>query len=256
MEQTAILITGAAHSGTRLLTRMLGTHSDISLPSEILNYVGEFYPWHTYFVNTMDKTPLHSENYNFDFEEMKFILDSYMAHIDKKKPYFIIKMPYYPLNCLDFLIEYFENRIYILYSERKKEKIIKSFENRAEDILYFSDTNSHIRQIKKLNLQLRKEYISKPIAKEIFSHIIDETLRKKETWNKNNDNFNIIDVDIENLAKSQTYFENLLKKIKIEPKNTEDSYKVLDKKRLSVNFLVKIKYFIKRKVYKIKYKYL
>ena len=256
MEQTAILITGAAHSGTRLLTRMLAKHIDISLPNEILNYVGEFYPWHTHFVKTMDKTPLHSDSYSFDFKEMKFVLDSYMTHIDKKKPYFIIKMPYYPLNCLEFLIEYFENRIYILYSERKKEKIIKSFENRAEDILYFSNPDSHLRQIKKLDLELRKEYISKPIAREIFAHIIDETYRKKENWNKNNNNYQIIEVDIEQLAKSPSYFEALLKKIDIEAKNTDESYNVLDKKRLFGNFFVKIKYFIKRRVYKIKYKYL
>ncbi len=256
MQQTAILITGAPHSGTRLLTNMIGKHPEVSLPEKILNPVGEFYPWHTFFVNALDKTPLYSEKYNFDFKEMKFILDRYLENLDSQKPYFIIKMPYYPLNCLDFLVEYFNDKIYILFTVRNKQKILKSFESRAVDQRYFKDPQAHLKQIKKLNIKLRKEYLSKPYAYEIISHLIDETLRKKEEWNNKNLKHQIIDVDIDKLAKKSDYFEKILSKIKLEPKNTQESYKILDKKRLSLNLKTKFKNFFKKRIYSLKYKHL
>jgi len=120
-KKTCILTSGSGHSATRLLVRMLSQHPDVYVPLSCLNQVCEFIPLHRFFIESMDQTPLSSEEYIINEKELKFILDSYMYNIDSSKPLFVLKQPYYPLNCLSFFVNYFEKNSFLIYSSTQEK---------------------------------------------------------------------------------------------------------------------------------------
>lgn len=241
MQHHTLLVTGAPHSGTRLLQNMLAKHSDIAVPSHILNKVGEFYPLHVYFMNMINATSLHNQDYYFDFEELAFILDSYMQEVDNTKPFAVLKMPYYPLNCLEFLHDYFNNRLTVLYTSRSVEKVVSSYSRRGAEVIFNKNPQEHIRQVKKLPVELRRKYLTEGNKNKLIQKIIEETEQKKTYWNQANPGKEIITVHASELAKSPDYFKQLLKDTGIPVKDMDEIYSVLNKDRLMVGTSVKIK---------------
>jgi hypothetical protein len=252
MKQKAILITGSPHSGTRLVLKMLSNHPDISVPNEILNFVGEFPPLHHYFISSVNHTPLYSADYNHDYEELKFILDSYMLKVDTNKPFVAIKMPFHPLTCLSHFYEYFGEDLQVLFTRRNREKIVTSYWRRAEDKRYFNNPESLKIQVKKLPVNKRKQALVDHDL--IFGGIVDESERLKEEWNKKYPEKSIVTLDTKMIASDREEFINILKQLDIEPKNMDEIYKELQKGRLSVGLKTKIKNNIWRTLVKLGYK--
>lgn len=231
MKQKALLVTGAPHAGTRLVQKMLGRQPQVSFPEALLNPVGEFQPLHQYFVQVMDRTPLHADTYAFDFDELRFLLDAYLQAADSRPPFVLIKMPYYPLNCLDFFYDYFDE-LQVVFAQRKTEHIISSFQRRGEDIRYFSNPAEHMRQIKKLPLIQRRYFLAHADAVAIFRAITETTTEKMNQWNQQHPDKEIVKVDTSQLARSPGYFGEILSQLGIHEANLNASYAELNKKRL------------------------
>ena len=244
-----IFITGMGHSGTRLMSQMFSKHPDISVPLCILNNVHEFTPAHEFFKYSMDKTPLNDQKYHIDFDELAFIMDAYMDKIDESKKFYIFKLPYYPLNCLDFFIKYFENNIVLLNVKRPKDKVINSFISKGEgEALYLSDAFEFYRQLKKLDLVGRKKHLVSRDPQEFFCDLYDYTESKVCEWNNENPSLKFMDIDIEKFASSKEYLAGFLADTNLSGDHLDEMRSVVDKGRLFVKFTGKVKRMLPRSV--------
>jgi hypothetical protein len=226
-------MTGMAHSGSRLLVQMFDKHPDVATGLPILTQQGEFLPLFEYFLRALDSTPLHSETYAIDRNELFFILDAFTAGVATSRPYCVIKQPYYPLNCLDIFLEYFEGNIRYVFIHRPVEKILQSFLNRHEDRLFF-ENNRHetIRQIKHLGLAERKHFLVNVVAEAIFRAQTAHCQQLRDLWNQTHPESAFITVDIEQVATSRGYLADLLDKLGLSTKPIGDMMGMVDEDRL------------------------
>jgi hypothetical protein len=228
-----ILITGPAHSGTRLLVQMLDKHPDVSAPMRYLTHVGEFRQLYFFFVRVMDATPLYSEEYVIDYDELRFIMDAYMQNIDHSKPFCVLKMPFYPLICLDWFINYFDGNLSLVYNSRPAEKIVRSFINKKQDQFYFHEHNDEIlRHIKKLPVERRKHYLATSDAPAFFHEYVLYGDQLRQQWNKEHPERQFIDVPIENVATSRDNIESFLQKLSLPISRVDDMLSLVDPARL------------------------
>lgn len=241
MKQKAILITGAPHSGTRLLVNMLARHAEVSVPLHILNPVGEFYPLHKYFVRMIDRTPLHYENYYFDFDELRFLLDSYIQEVEPGKSAMVIKMPYYPLNCLDFFYEYFQDNLKVVFTSRNPGKVYSSYSRRGADALFNRKPDEHVRQVKKLPIGMRKTFLTEPDKARLIKEIVRTTEEKKDSWNSRHQDEKIITIKASYIAQSSQSLQKLLHALELPVQDLEEMHSVVNQGRLMVGRSVKLK---------------
>lgn len=227
-----ILITGVGHSGTRLVTEMFAKHPDVSVPLSILNSVQKFTPLHRFFIRSMDLTPLSSSEYVIDEDELQFLLESYMLHIDKHSMCFAIKMPYYVLNCLDFFVDYFSGNCFLIWVTRPKDKIVRSYLRRGEDKLFFSNPDEFIRQIKKLDVESRKKYLTSKDPTGFFEELVDQCERKRWEWDQTHPSLRFLQIDIEELATDRGYACEVLQQLNLSHGPVDDMMSVVDEDRL------------------------
>jgi hypothetical protein len=227
----AILITGVGHSGTRLVVQMLARHPHVSAPSQILNAVQEYTPLHQFFIKSMDLTPISAEEYAIDASDLAFVLDSYMLAVDQSNECFVIKMPYYPLNCLEIFLDYFAGNISLVYTKRPKEKIVKSYLRRGQD-RYFWDPVEHIRQVKKLGLEDRKQYLAIKDPEGFFGDLVTHSEAKCSKWNQSNPQHRLIELDIEQFSTSRQYVSGILHQLGLSAEPIDEMLAVVNVDRL------------------------
>jgi hypothetical protein len=211
---------------------MFAKHPQVSVPIASLNSVQEFYPLHGLFIKFMDATPLHSETYAIDEDELRLMLDAYMLNIDQSKSNFLLKLPYYPLNCLDFFVDYFEGNITLLFPRRPIEKVVQSFVRRGEDKKFFDDPHEFIRQVKKLEVERRKEFLASKDAEGFFREMGRYCDDKRREWDMKHPENQFIEIDVEQVASSRDYLTALLHKLNLSTDCVDDMLSVVDQERL------------------------
>jgi len=226
-----ILVTGVGHSGTRLVVQMFTKHTDVSVPVSMLNAVQEYEPLHRFFIEAMDVTPISADKYVIDRNDLTFILDSYVSGIDISKKYFVIKMPYYPLNCLEMFVDYFNGNVSLVYVDRPKEKIVKSYLRRGED-RYFSSPVERIRQVKKLGLEGRKRYLASGDVVSFFDELVVHSATKRRRWDQDNPDHTFIQVDIEQFSTSREYLGGVLQELGLSRDPIDEMLSVVNASRL------------------------
>lgn len=228
-----ILVTGAPHAGTRLMVDMLSQHPDIDIAAHALTPTKESRALHRFFVRTMWETPVYDENYHLDETELRFIMDAYLTQFDHTKPYIVIKSPYYPLNCLDFFVSYFEGRIKFVFTHRAAEKVVKSFVKRGEDKLYFEQSSEELfTQVKKLPVDRRAYYLATTNAQEFFAEVVEYSDKLRDDWNARRPEYHMVDVDMQQLVQSRAYVVNVLEQLGLDTGAVDQMMSVVDSDRL------------------------
>jgi len=232
-----ILITGVGHSGTRLVMQMFARHPEVCVPFSILNRVEEYTPLHQFFIKSMDSTPLDSNQYAIDFEELHSILASYMLNIDTQRGYFVLKLPYYPLNCLDFFVHFFKGNIVFLLVRRLKNRIMESFVSRGEDkSLFLSNPVEFTRQIKKIDVSRREKYLTTKDFSSFLEDMIDYVEEKVKRWDRDHPDMKFVDIDIEQFATSKDYLYNVLTNLGVSVAPIDQMLSIVNKNRLLWQF--------------------
>jgi hypothetical protein len=228
-----ILITGPGHSGTRLLVQLLAKHPQVSVPVNVLDGVLEYAPLGVFFTGVMDKTPLYSEHYCIDYEELRFILDAYLRTVDPTKPYFVLKIPFKALICLPFFIEYFGQDIVLIFTRRPTEKILNSFKNRNEDKLFFVDRSENMfRWLKRLSVKDREEWLVSLEPDNYFRRYVARCEALRHAWDAEHPEKQFIVVEVEQLARYRQYCAELLESIGLSSQEMKEISSVIDKNRL------------------------
>jgi len=231
--QKYFFVTGPGHSGTRLLLRMLARHPEISVPEHILNEVAEYDPLHQFFTESLIKTPIHSGSYAIDEEELSFIIDAYIAACDSSRPFCAIKMPYYPMNCLDFFFSYFHDKVQFVYCSRPVEKIVKSFVSRDEDKLFFKWRPQAIAiQIKKLPVSQRRHFLSNLDAPEFFKALVEHDLSMRDKWNVENPDRQFVAVDMQTVTAAEDECRRFLRALDVDDSCAVDMLQIVNRERL------------------------
>lgn len=235
--RTCILITGMGHSGTRLLVQMLAKHPDVAVPLDVLNDVQEYIPLHWFFVQAMDRTPLYSDEYWLDPDELAYILEAYIQTTEADKPYFVLKMPYYPLYYLDFFSDYFGDRLKLLFTRRPIEKVVHSWLKPGSN-LFFYQFEEIARQAKKLAVAERQQILSELSQQkgEGFFHALEtrcDSLR--DGWNIYHPDNPFLTLDMEQLAKSRDYQLELINFLGLSTTHLDAMTSVIDYDRLLHN---------------------
>lgn len=203
---SCILVTGVGHSGTRLMVNMLAKHPDVDAALPYLTQERELRALHRYFIRMMEQTPVYSATYHLDETELRFVLDAYLELFAADAQHIVIKMPYYPLNLMDFFVDYFEGRIQFVYTRRPPEKVVKSFLNRGEGKLFFHQTTEEMyTQVKKLPVERRGHYLVSADAPAFFHELTVHTDGLHDHWNERSPNNRFVDVDMERIAQSTAY---------------------------------------------------
>jgi hypothetical protein len=227
-----ILVTGLGHSGTRLVNRMLARHAAVEAPVEALNHVSEFPALHQFFIDSMDATALHSDAYAIDQDELTFILDSYQTLLSGEANH-TLKMPYYPLNCLGAFSDYYQGNIAFVWVDRPIDKIIRSYERRGEDELYFEkDSRELFRQVKKLPRQSRQEHLARRDPPTFFRALAKHADACRERWNGDNPEHAFVEVDIERFATSETHIRSVLDALGLSPVRAAEMLEIVEAERL------------------------
>lgn len=169
-----ILVTGPGHGGTRLMTRVLARHPEVTLPSDHLTRAREYEPLHILYTVALDRMGLHEERLPVDRGELEFLLEAYDELCEPGR-HRVLKMPHYPL----FHLEAFADLVdlgAIVYVDRPVEKLIASNEKRGKDIKYLR-RRKFLRQVKKCLAEDRKEILN---ARD-FQQLIRAQVRACET---------------------------------------------------------------------------
>jgi len=233
MKPICLFVTGPEHAGTRLLVEMFNKNPAVSVPMSALKPHGEFRPWNPFFVEVLDRTPLYSDKYMVDRDELNFILEAYMESIDTSKPWCLLKIPYHPLNCLDYFVDYFDGNIVLLFNRRPIEKIVRSYASRGEDRSLFTDNAiEQIRHIKKLPAAQRRQHMARPDANTFFEALHGHCDFLRDQWDAAHPERRFIDVDVEKIAASREYLVELLEKIGLPASGTDAMLSVVDRDRL------------------------
>ncbi len=216
---------------------MLAQHPSIAVPpAEVLTPNQEFPALLHLFRTAIDDTPINSSKYIIDRSEFDFVMDAYVSSLDNNKEYLAIKMPYYPLNCMEFFVDYFgRENIVLIYLTRPIEKITASYVRRGEDKYFFSHAQELVRQVKKLSLQRRKEYLARA-PKDPRSYFIELAAwcdRMRDAWDRDHPNLQFINVDIEKFATSLEYLNRFLEKLGLSTEHAHEMRQVVDARRLT-----------------------
>lgn len=238
---SCIIVSGLGHSGSRLVVDLLASHPEVSVPLDDLNEPREYPALHTYFINTVDRTKMHEAEYNFDKDELFFLLDSYLKNVDRSKPYTVIKFPFYLLWCFDALHEYFQGNVSLIYNYRDLDKIKASFYRRGENqFLFLKDQFELSRQIKKLSPKYRSRHLGKldlPAYLEDLSTCTQEWRdRCAEKW----PNIPIVNFDADIIASNPGEWGSILDIIGLSREGLEESIKIIDVKRLANSWTSKL----------------
>lgn len=231
-----ILITGPGHTGTRLLVEMLSRHPDVSVPTHVLNQVQEYEPLHRFFVQVMDNTPLYSDLYWIDERELSFVLGAYEQVCDMSKPYFVLKVPVYPLYFLETFIKHYKGQIHLLYTRRPIEKVIRSWQ---KDGSFHFEFDELLRQVKKLRVDKRQEALNYLATRQLdaFIRAVDERCESLlASWQENSANPRFIEIDMEAVGRSQEYLASTLAQINLDTQYISDMVNVIDYERLLKGF--------------------
>jgi hypothetical protein len=204
---------------------------------EIINSVAEYTPLHRFFINVMDTTPLHSEKYQVDLDELCFILDAYMSNIDLSKPYFVLKMPFYPFTCLEFLSEYFGQNPSLIFCDRPTEKVIKSYNKRDEDkwITSAAESVELVRQVKKLGVNERQQFLSNGNSSTYFEAMVNRCKQLRDVWNHKHKDNPFITIDVEQVSTSPEHLSRLLTNLGLNSYPLHNMLSITDKQRLIHN---------------------
>ena len=244
---TNILITGMGHSGTRLLVQLFQKIDKVYVPQELLNQVGEYQKLHKFFTECADKTSLEDNDWNIDKEKLFFILDGYYS-LNKDKKITVIKLPYYPLRCINFFKEYFNNKLVILYCDKNFETIFNSFIKRNEVNKFMDDPIEMIRQTKKIDTKFRFEYLNSKksfIEKKNFFH---EYYKKTISLKNKITGINLYTINTEDKINFQNDVIAFFKKENIDIKFSKETFDLFNKdkkrklvfKKIFTNILRKI----------------
>lgn len=232
---SCILVTGVGHSGTRLVMNMLRKHPDVSVPDAAVLTPNQEYPaLLDFFRRVIDKTPLHATDYVIDWKELAFILEAYEAVVNKHKPFFALKMPYYPLNCPEFFLQRYGPCLNLVYTMRSTEKVLASYIRRREDQLFFTKVRELTRQIKKLGVDDRLRYLSegKQDPCRYFVKLIEHCHELRNCWNENHPEVAFIDLDVEKFATSDEYLISWLQEIGLRQGFVREMQDCVDEGRL------------------------
>ncbi len=218
-----ILVTGVGHSGTRLMVNMLAKHDQIDAALPYLTKERELRALHRFFIRMMEQTTVYSEQYNVDENELRFVLDSYLKLFADDAKYIVIKMPYYPLNLMNFFVEYFEGRIQFVYTKRPVDKVVKSFLNRGEGKLFFHQTTEEMyTQVKKLPVERRGHYLVTTDARGFFTELTVHTDWLHDQWNEQNPPYRFVDVEMERIAQDKEYLVSIFEQLGLRVDNAEE----------------------------------
>jgi hypothetical protein len=230
---SCILVSGPGHSATRLVVRLLERHPDVCVPRRALNGVAEYAPLHRFFIRAMDRTSLDSADYQIDRDQLGAVLDAYMEHVDESRPFFVLKMPYYPLNCLELFFRYYGGRVVPVYCRRPPDKIVRSFLARGEDALYFAgDPAELLRQVKKLGPERRKEHLEQPAPQRFFQELVAWCEHLREAWDRDHPASPFVVLDVEELGRSEEYLLEALRRIGLRPVPARQMLRLVDRDRL------------------------
>lgn len=159
MSDEWILVTGPAHSGTRLLVDVLGRHPEITLPDDEVLTVAQEYPWlHNIFLTAMREMRLYEEEIPVDPEELAFVLDAY-AQAGGEGRYTLVKLPHSPLLARSAFEEAVDLQA-VVYTTRDSDKIRRSKEKRGKDIRLIENRERFLDQVKRCRLEERPHLLN------------------------------------------------------------------------------------------------
>lgn len=231
--QKALLVTGPGHSATRLLVSMFDKHPDVSVPMGVLNHVLEYKPLHEFFIQAMDNTAISSPEYAIDRDDLFFLLDAYMQTTDSSKPFILLKMPFYPLVCMDMFYEYFDGRVQLLYTHRPVDKVVRSYLRRGSDVFYFQQKHSYIlQQIKKLDISQRTAMLADLDPEAFFRAVVHRCDQLRDQWNAAHPDQPFMTVNVEQLTTGRDHLTDLLHCIQISDHAIDDMLAAVDAERL------------------------
>ena len=235
MEPTCILITGIPHAGTRLLVQILNEHPDVSVPLDILDYVMEHSQIIYYYTRIMDATPIYSSEYVFDEDEMRFFMDMYKQSVDLSKPYYVFKAPIYPMMWLDWLVDYFEGKVKLVYTTRSPERIFQSFVNKGQDELIFWRKNDNAmmsRFIKYLPPDRRMYYLATYDKRAYFYEMIEYYDSACANWNSKHPELPFTVFDIEKVTASRDSLSQFVQDLGLDEARLDTMFELVDHERL------------------------
>jgi len=230
MGRSWILVTGAGHGGTRLLTRALAGHPDVAIPEDELTVAWELETLHEFFIDTMDRTRLHQPGLNVDGDELAFILDAYEQACEDDPEFVVLKMPHYPLLSLDTVADQLDLAA-ILYTHRPVDKIYQSNLKRGKDIQYM-EREVYLRQVKKCGLDDRRKLIADRDFEDLIRAQVDELETRVKAWNDGDREPPIQEIDLEELTSDPAALREVLSDIGLAAGPADDMLDVVDADRL------------------------
>lgn len=230
-EARPLLVTGPAHAGTRLVIRMLAAHPEVTVPGSLLNEVGEFPPLHNLFLRAQARAPMHREELPVDRRELAFVLEAYRREIPAGAPFYALKMPHYPLFCLEKFGEALGEGP-VLFVDRPTEKIVASFRRRGEDIRYYRPPDRRYDQIKLCRLGDRSRLLAEGTPVEIIRAQAEGARSLVDRWAQDRGERGIVRVEVERFAADVAYRKALLEGIGLDPGAATALGAVVDRARL------------------------
>jgi hypothetical protein len=237
---TGILVTGIPHSGTRLLQEILACSSKVSVPFSMLNDVGEYDLLHWLFIDSLRHTKLHEKRVAIDEQELFYVLDSYFAECDLGREYVVIKMPFYPMLCIESFLKYFDNRLLIVNSDRDRRKVLSSFRSRGEDRKYYLNMENRVLQIKKTPPEYRDGIEKADNGEQILGKMFDYH-RFKIDQIKSQNKVKVIDVVLDELLAGIVPVERIFNELGIAAFDKSSCERLLDKPRGNITATQRIK---------------
>lgn len=195
-----VCITGAGHSGTRLVYDILSMHSGLDCPDRsVLSVNSEHDPTAVPITMMAYKTPLNSIDYLYNKEQFVKILEDYISICEGGNNKIILKIPFV-LIVYASKIEKLFNSVKFIYCNRDIKGVLNSFVKRGEHI-----KTNNVNQITSYSPNMlrlvpaneRKYYLERP-GIEIFERYYHHCNELKQQWNNSNDN-KFIDVDMAQL---------------------------------------------------------
>jgi len=213
-QSRCVLITGPGHAATRLFVQMLGRHPDIAIPHELLNSASEFTPLHKFFVRANESMPLESDRYDLDLAELRAIVDEYRAQCDPAKSYYVLKMPHYPLVCLEELDAILDIQA-VLFIERPTKKIMASYISRGQDERLFAAPEESLRQINKCLAGDRQRLLATRDIRKILPRQIEAEYTHARRWEARHPDRPVVYVSAEKVAVRKGCLRDVMRRVGI-----------------------------------------
>lgn len=223
-----ILVTGISHAGTRLLVRMLHAHPHVQNYPDILNGVAEYAPLHKFFMAEMGKMSMEDERLVVGQKGLYAVLDEYTSHF-RDHDTVVVKMPFYPLDCLDLFEGYFGS-LKVVYAERSVEGIRGSWVRRGEDVFVKPPHSAH--HLKKTLLSDRRRIKDSQNLEEFIRAMAVRDLRRLREWDKAHPLNPSCVVRIEQLSVSDEAAKKMLTELGLSTMYAAEMLKMIDVERL------------------------